>query len=175
MAFGDRLTGFTRSSADVWGGITAGLGAVGLAAGAYSLAQPWAGEIAARDYRAALGTGMDYARAFAVLEDRFRELSAREERRRWIGRGVGALVMLGSAAAIVYTEVTATTPDERLDGRIYGGTGILFGGTFIAASYLLESPIQRLVTVWEREPGLHLEPTVVPTVGGATFGVVVRF
>jgi hypothetical protein len=83
--------------------------------------------------------------------------------------------MAGSAAAVVYSEVTASTPDDRLEGRLIGGTGMVFGGAFVAASYLLESPIERLITVWERDPGLHLQPTVAPTVGGATFGVVGRF
>jgi hypothetical protein len=88
FVFGDRLMGLTRSSANIWGGVTTGLGALLLGAGIYSLAEPWEGEIAAHDYRAALGTGLDNARAFAVAEGRFRELSAREARRRWIARGV---------------------------------------------------------------------------------------
>jgi hypothetical protein len=46
--------------------------------------------------------------------------------------------------------------------------------TMVAASYLLESPTERLITIWGRDPALHLQPTVAPTVGGATFGVVGR-
>ncbi|MGA3123143.1 MAG: hypothetical protein ABSF69_20420 [Polyangiaceae bacterium] len=176
LYFGDRLPGFTRSSADVWGAVTAGIGALYLGAGLYELSKPWGGEIAARDYRATLGTGMDYARAFAVAEERFHELSAREARRRWITRGIAALVVLGSASAWVDNEVTATSPNARLDGRVFGGTGVFLGATVIAATYWVETPLQRLMTIWERDPGmLHLQPTIVPTAGGATFGWVARF
>ncbi len=176
LSFGDRLPGFTRSSANVWGAVTAGVGALYLGAGLYDLLEPWGGEIAARDYRAALGTGMDYARAFAVAEERFHELSVREARRLWITRGIGALVMLGSASGWVYNEATATSPNARLDGRLFGGTGVLLGAAVIAATYWVETPLQRLLTVWERDPGmLHLQPTIAPTAGGATFGWVARF
>jgi hypothetical protein len=176
LAFGGGLENQTRSSANVSGGITAGFGALWLGAGLYTLARPWGGERAAQDYRAALRTGMDYAHAFAAAEVRLREVSARETRSRWLGRSVGALTVLASASALAYNEITATTPDERLAGRVFGGTGILLGATMVAATYLIESPTQRLTTIWERDPGmLHLQPTVVPTQGGAIAGFVGRF
>ena len=55
-------------------------------------------------------------------------------------------------------------------------SGVLLGTTAIAATYWVETPLQRLMTIWERDPGmLHLQPTIVPTAGGATFGLVAHF
>ncbi|HXX67962.1 MAG TPA: hypothetical protein VEK07_12300 [Polyangiaceae bacterium] len=158
------------------GGLFLGISALYAGFGAITLAEPWGGEIAARDYRVALGEQGDYARAFAVAEERLREMSARDERGRWIARSLGAVVAVGSMSAIVYGELAAQTAQERLYDRVFGGTGVLLGATVIAASYFIQSPTQRLMTIWERDPGmLRLQPVVAPTQGGAILGLVGRF
>lgn len=163
-------------TAEVGGALYAGLGALSLGIGAYTLSQPGAGELAASEYRASLQNGTDYARAFAAAEMRLRALAAREAQRRAIQRSVGAVVALVFAGGLAYNEVTATTSTQRLVGRAVGGSGILLGATLIAGSYLIESPIERLTTVWERDPGmLHLQPTFAPVVGGGMFGLTGRF
>jgi len=58
---------------------------------------------------------------------------------------------------------------------VYGGTGALFGAMMIGASYLIESPIERLTKVWETDPGMQrMQPSVAPVVapvqGGLTLG-----
>jgi len=78
LSFGGSLDGQTRGSASFDAGLDLAVGALWLGAGAYTLAEPWGGEIAARDYRTALGTGTDYGRAFAAAEARLREVSALE-------------------------------------------------------------------------------------------------
>jgi hypothetical protein len=180
LYFGGRLDGESRASANAWGGAYLGLGALSLALGAYTLAEPWSGEQAALDYHAALGNGMDYASAFAAAEARLRTLAARESRQHWLQRGLGAFLFVGSAAALAYNEATATSPTDRLVGRAFGGAGVLLGGAVVAASYLIKSPIERLTSIWDRDPGMlnlrpTITPTVAPTLGGATFGLTGRF
>jgi hypothetical protein len=176
LYFGRRLDNASPSSTNAGGALFLGIAGLYAGIGIYELAVPGSGERAAVDYRAALGAGTDYARAFAAAEGRLRELAAREARGRWFGRAAGALIVLGSASALVYNEVTATTADQRLEGRALAGTGVLLGATAIAATYLLESPAQRLTTIWERDPGmLRLQPTIAPLQGGATVGLVGRF
>ena len=180
LHYGNRLDGETRSSANAWGGSYIGVGALSVAYGLYTLAEPWSGEQAAFDYRSALGSATDYARAFAAAEARLRVLSAREAQRHWLMRGAGALLLAGSAVAVIYNEVTPASPTDRLVSRAFGGAGALFGGAVIAASYLIESPTERLMRIWERDPGmLRLQPTiaplVAPTLGGITFGLTGSF
>jgi hypothetical protein len=122
LYYGNRLNGQNRSSANAWGGSYVGFGALMTAYGLYTLAEPWSGEQAAFDYRAALGSGTDYARAFVAAEARLHVLSAREAQRHWLLRGMGALFVVGSAAAITYIEATATSPTDRVVGRAFGGS-----------------------------------------------------
>jgi hypothetical protein len=125
LYYGNRLNGQNRSSANAWGGSYVGFGALMTAYGLYTLAEPWSGEQAAFDYRAALGSGTDYARAFVAAEARLHVLSAREAQRHWLLRGMGALFVVGSAAAITYIEATATSPTDRVVGRAFGGSSRL--------------------------------------------------
>jgi hypothetical protein len=181
LYFAGRLDNATRNSSNVWGGTLVGLGAIAAAYGVYSLAMPWSGEQAALEYRAALGSGTDYARAFAAADARLQVLAEREKRRRWWLRGIGTVVVAGSIALVTYNEVTASSPTQRLDGRLFGGTAALLGGVMVGVSYLIESPIERLMRVWERDPAMrHLQPTeiapqIAPTAGGFTFGLTGRF
>jgi hypothetical protein len=162
--------------AEVGGGLYVGLGALSLGVGAYTLSLPGAGERAASEYRALLQNGTDYARAFAAAETRLRALSEREAQRRAIRRSLGVVVALVFAGGLAYSEVTATSPTQRLVGRAIGGSGVLLGATLVAGSYLIESPIERLTTIWERDPGmLHLQPVVSPVAGGAMLGLTGRF
>jgi hypothetical protein len=177
LYFGERL-GDTKPSKDAYsmGAIFLGAGTLSIAFGGYTLAAPWSGERAALDYHAALGSGTDYARAFAAAEARLRDVSAREARERWLLRGVASTVLLGSAAAITYNELTATTPRERFNGRAFGGVGAMVGGTMLAFSYLIESPVERLTTVWQRDPGmLHVQPAITPTQSGISLGLTGQF
>jgi hypothetical protein len=165
----------SKGSADTFGAVSAGLGALSLAYGAYTLARPWAGERLASDYRAALGSG-DYAHAFAVATERLNEIAAVEARQRWFRGLAGGVVALASAAAIVGTEVSDASVAARFDVRAFGGAGVVLGLTFIASSLWIESPIERLTTVWRRDPSLiHIQPTVAPTQGGAIIGLVGSF
>jgi hypothetical protein len=177
LYFGERL-GDTKPSKDAYpmGAIFLGAGTLSIAFGGYTLAAPWSGERAALDYHAALGSGTDYARAFAAAEARLRDVSAREARERWLLRGVASAVLLGSAAAITYNELTATTPRERFNGRAFGGVGAMVGATMLAFSYLIESPVERLTTVWRRDPGmLHVQPAITPTQSGISLGLTGQF
>lgn len=176
LEYSQSVHGAGNTGGLVWGSAYLGVGGLLAAWGAYSLAEPWSGELAALEYRAALRNGTDYAHAFAAAEARLHELQAREARRQWIVRGLGTLVLVASAAGVAYNEVVATSPIQRLEGRAIGGAGILLGATTIATSYLIESPLQRLTTIWEKDPGmLRLQPTVAPVAGGFTFGLVGRF
>jgi hypothetical protein len=176
LYFGRKLDDASPSATNTGSALFFGLAGLYTGLGVYEWAVPRSGERAALDYRAALGTGTDYARAFAAAEGRLRELAARDARNRWLGRAAGALLVLGSASALVSYEVSATTADQRFEARVLAGTGMLVGATAIAATYLLESTERRLTTIWERDPGmLRLQPTIAPVQGGATAGLVGRF
>lgn len=170
------VQGGDRDTIEAFGGAYVGLAALSAAYAVYTLAEPWSGERVALEYRAALQSGTDYERVFAATETRLRELSIREKHRRWILRGAGALLVAASAAGIVYGEVTARPFVQHLYDRAFGGAGVLFGAAAIGASYWIESPIERLTTIWERDPGmLRLQPAVAPAQGGLTFGLMGRF
>ena len=165
----------TKTGADTVGGMFAGLGALSLAYGTYAFARPWAGERMASEYRSALGRG-DYARAFALANERLDSIAALEAKQRWVRGIAGGLVVLASAAAIVADEVSDASVNARLNARAFGGAGVLLGATAIASAALIESPIGRLTTVWRRDPSLiHFQPVVTPVAGGATVGLVGRF
>ncbi len=165
----------TKTSADAWGTAYLGLGALSVAYGAYTLSRPWSGERLAADYHEAEARG-DYARAFALANERLDALAAAEARERWGRRLVGGLGVLMGAGAIIGTEVSGASIADRIDTRVIGGAGIILGLTVVASTYLIESPIERLTTVWHRDPSLvHIQPTVAPTQGGATLGLVGTF
>jgi hypothetical protein len=80
---------------------------------------------------------------------------------------------------ITYAAMAFRTP-RALTGRAFGGTGVVLGGAMIAASYLIESPIERLTSVWDRDPGMlnlrpSIAPALAPTQGGITLGLTGRF
>jgi hypothetical protein len=149
-----------------------GLGALSLASGIYELARPWSSERLAADYREAL-TKSDYARAFALTSDRLEALARAEERDRWMRAIAGGIVVLGSAAAIVGNELSGPTAAERLDVRAIGGFGVVLGISSIASALLMETPVVHLTKILEGDPGhVRIRPSVTPTQGGATVGVV---
>jgi len=175
FGFDRSLPYISKKGADVVGSVYVGLGALSLAYGAYTLARPWAGERAASDYRAALRTG-DYARAFAVANERLDAIAAAEARTRWARGILGGVAIAGSAAVIVATELLDGSATTRLETRAFGGVGVVLGAALVGSAFLIESPIERLTTVWRRDPGLlQIQPTVAPIHGGATFGLVGSF
>ena len=175
IAFDRSDSSTPKSSADAAGAILLGLGAISLGYSAYTFARPWAGERLASEYRSALGSG-DYAHAFAVANERLDELAAVETRNRWIRGIAGGVLIAGSAAAIAGTELSSESAATRLDVRAFGGALGLIGVAGLASAFFIESPIARLTTVWRRDPSLvHIQPTVAPTQGGATFGLVGSF
>jgi hypothetical protein len=176
LSFGDSLPGTTKKDANIAAGVFFGLTAVSVAGGVYALARPWAGERLATDYRAALGTGGDYARAFAVADDQIHDVAAGESRVRWMQGIAGAVVLGFSAAWIIAVDASSQSAEKRFDARLIGGLGMLIGVGGIATALLIESPIQRLTTIWRRDPGhFHLEPTLAAAPGGAMLGVNGRF
>jgi hypothetical protein len=180
LADAKQLDPSSPSSANLGGAVLLGTGALFGGLGAYFLADPFTGERAAMDYRAALASDGDYARAFAAAESRLHQLAAREDRRRWAARGLGAALVAGSVAWLVCNEVLVKGPTDRLLGRVDGSAILLAGAFSIGASYLMETPEERLMTIWERDPGMqHLQPNLAPVVapvhGGVTMGLVGTF
>ncbi|MGA7122249.1 MAG: hypothetical protein WBY94_19255, partial [Polyangiaceae bacterium] len=175
IAFDRSDSATPKSSADAAGALFLGLGALSLGYSAYTFARPWAGERLASEYRGALAAG-DYAHAFAVANERLDELAAVEARNRWIRGIAGSVLIVGSAAAIVGTELSSESDATRLNVRAFGGALGVIGVVGLASAFLIESPIARLTTVWRRDPSLiHIQPTVAPLQGGATFGLVGSF
>jgi hypothetical protein len=176
IAFDHRLPGLSRTSADVYGGIVIGVGALALLSGGLTLARAWPGERLAASYRADLRAGEDPARAFAAADQRVRELAASEARKRR-ARGIagGGLILL-SGVLIAETERSGNTADVRIAGRIVWGGAALVGASMLADALLVRSPLERLTEVWRRDPGiLQLQPSVAATRGGPMFGLLGRF
>jgi len=164
-----------RCSADAFGAVSAGLGTLSLAYGVYTFARPWSAERLAAEYRAALGTG-DYAHAFAVATERMNALAAAERRGRWLRGAASGVVAAASAAAIVGTELSRPTLGERFATRAIGGAGVVLGITGSASALLIESPVERLTTMWRRDPSvIRIQPTLAPTLGGVTIGITGTF
>jgi hypothetical protein len=176
LAFGPAID-LSQQASHVFGGVFLGLGALSIVGGIYTLAEPWVGERLAMDYRAALGKGGDYAHAFAIADDKIRDVAASEARGRWVQGIAGALLVVTSGLWIVGTELdSAASQQTRFDVRLAGGLGVLLGLSAIATAWLIESPIQRLTTLWQRDPGhFHLEPTLAAAPGGAMVGLNGRF
>jgi hypothetical protein len=41
---------------------------------------------------------------------------------------------------------------------------------------LIESPVERLTTMWRRDPSvIRIQPTLAPTLGGVTIGITGTF
>ncbi len=176
LAFRDRLSDTTRSDATVAGSVYLGLGGLALFQGGYWLGRPWAGERAASEYRGVLKSEGDYGRAFAVADERLRELRADEARDRWIRGILGGVLVLGAGVGFVANEWSASTPDDRLAGRVGLGTVAVLGGTLLGSAFLIQTPTQRLTQIWRRDPSLiQLQPLVAATQGGAFFGALGYF
>jgi hypothetical protein len=46
----------------------------------------------------------------------------------------------------------------------------------LASFLFVETPVEHLTTIWRQDPGrVHIQPTVTPTQGGATIGLVGTF
>ena len=176
IAFDRRLPTLSRTSADVYGGVIIGLGALSLLNGALTLVHSWPGEQLASSYRAALRTGEDPGRAFAAADQRVRELAVSEGRKRRL-RGIagGGLILL-SGVLIAATELSGDSADVRIAGRIVWGGATLVGASILLDALLVESPLERLTAVWRRDPGLlQLQPSIAATHGGPMLGLLGRF
>jgi hypothetical protein len=133
LALHDGLRPYLSShAANLMGAVFLGLSGVSLGYGTYSLLSRWNGERLAVEYARALGHG-DYAAAFALANDRLRELGAAERRNRWVGGVLAGLFTVGSAGALIGEEVVAKSAHERLNGRILAGLGMLVGLSIRAA------------------------------------------
>jgi hypothetical protein len=171
FVFRRRLPDVSRAEADLSGGITAGIGALFLLYGGYTVFRPWTGERLAADYRAALGAG-DSARALALVNDRLPGLTSAETLYRWVSGITGALTALLSATGLVVGEIQAKEPAERLKIRTVTGPGVIAGLAMVGSAILIESPLERLVNVLQRNPDrLQLEPAIAPTRGGVAVGL----
>jgi hypothetical protein len=165
----------SRSAADVAGALLLGGAAGMLAGGIWELARPWSSERLAVDYRDALIKG-DHRQAFAVANDRLESLAAEERRDRWARGVAGGIVAVVSAGATVASELSRPTIQERWNGRVIGGAGVVLGLTSFASALFMETPVAHLTTIWRGDPGrARIRPSLAPTSGGAMVGVTGTF
>ena len=174
--FDDRLPNTRHNDGKTSGGFIMGLGAAYMLWGGYELAFRSPGEKAAAEFRMTVNSGVDVSQAFARADAQLQVLVARERRARWVRGIVGGALILASGTAIVGYEVSHSTPEQLVSSRAFGGTGLLFGGVFIASVFLIESPAERLTKIWRDDPSLvHFQPTVTASANGAMFGLVGTF
>ena len=175
--YGNRLPGFSTRSAHNWGAFNLGLGALWVLRGGYELAfARSSGEKAAAEFRAAVQSGGDPVRAFALADARLQTMVESERRSRWVLGALGGSIALLSTAVVVGFEVEPASPQTRYNSRLFGGTGIFVGGIMLASSLLIESPTERLTRIWRSDPSLvQFQPVVTASSNGATFGLVGSF
>ena len=176
IALHNELTPYlSHQAANFTGAVLLGLSGLSLGYGTYSLLSRWNGERLAVEYGVALSHG-DYAAAFALANDRLRELGVAERRSRWFGGILGGLVTVGSATAMIAEEATAKSAHERLSGRTWAGLGILLGLSILGRAVFMKSPTEQLLDVWQRDAKqIQLQPTLEVTTRGASVGVTGRF
>lgn len=151
----------TRADADQAAVILLSAAGLSTAYGTYLLASLGAGERAAAEYRSALASGGNPGEAFAVADERLREVARRETRGRWIAGIAGGVVFAASLACLVSSELGSRSEDDLKAGRIGCGTGMVVGGTLAASAALIASPVEQLTTIWQKDPGLlQFRPSV---------------
>jgi hypothetical protein len=177
LAFNQRLSYIQETGANVVAGLSLGLGALSLGTGIYRFFSLRGGEQLALDYRSALAAESgDYARAFAIANESLRKVAAAETRQRWIEGIGGSLLFVGAGLALTGHELDQHTPDARVNARAVAGAAMLLGVATLFRAILIESPVQRLLKVWENDSrGLQLQPVVAPVAGGAYLGIEGRY
>jgi hypothetical protein len=134
------------------------------------------GEQLALDYRAAVAANGDYARAFALANDSLRTIAGAQSRQRWVGGVGGGLLLASSGLVLAVHELEAHSLEARLNVRALTGASMLLGLSLLCRALLIESPIQRLLTIWNDDNRrLQLQPVVAPMQGGAYLGAQGRF
>jgi hypothetical protein len=177
LAFHQRLSFTGVTGANIVAGVALGLGALSIGGGIYRFFSLRDGEQLALDYRAALAASSgDYARAFAMANESLQKIAAAETRQRWLEGIGGSLLIVGAGLALTAHELDTHSPDARVTARTLAGAGMLLGATVLFRAILIESPIQRLLKVWENDSrSLQLQPVVSPIAGGAYVGVEGRY
>jgi hypothetical protein len=165
----------------VFGGILLGLGGITVVGGSISLAIPSKTEEAAAEFRRIIDSGGDPAQAFAVADAHLQEL-VRKRRAERIGEAFfGALVFVGSATVLTWSEVTADEDYDKTASRLGWGAGMVAGSMIFTEAVLDRTPVDSLTKIWQDDPslnqyqkprsGVKLHPTVGVLRGGAFFGL----
>jgi hypothetical protein len=176
----ETATGGGETSQVIGYGVQAAVGAGVLLTGAWTLWQPGAGARLASDYREALGSNGDYMRAFALADDKLRDLAKGEALGRWItgiGGGVlsavgGTMIVIGGAFDVWGHDVergqTTRAATKRENARnssvplyLSGGSLLTLGAAWVVSAAFADTPVQRLATIWEHDPGhVQLRPSL---------------
>jgi hypothetical protein len=158
-----------------WTAAAAGAALIGF--GTFHLLVPGDSERLPADYRAALGKERDHSRAFALVDDRLRELAARDNTVRWTyGIGGGFITLCGVALLAVSAAVPDISLQDRKLGFSVGGAITLLGGMWLVSGIFVQTPIQRLTTLWQRDPSrLQLHPSLAVGPQGASIALHGRF
>jgi hypothetical protein len=149
------LTASEKTEARILGGALLGLGGLFTLGGAGALFARNPGEEAADEFRAILRAGGDPARAFAVADERLREIAKARRAERYAAGFFGSLFFLGSTTGFVWSEIAADEGDSRMGPRLGWGAGALGGLLMIADAALMDTPTDSLTRIWRDDPSLN--------------------
>jgi len=159
-AFGDTLI--------IEGGVFAVLGAV-------QIVVPRDGEVLYEDYTRELADpSVDGARLVARTEQRLFDMADSSRRLRQVLSPAGWSVAVASAGLFAAEEITDSNPKRRLELGVT--TGIVgFVGLLIGSVSSVPTPIERMVDLWNSDPGIQRLPRaperpsigLIPVLGGA--------
>jgi hypothetical protein len=149
------LTAAEKTETRILGGALLGLGGLFTLGGAGALFARTPGEKAAGEFRAILRAGGDPTRAFAVADERLREIAKARRAERYAAGFFGSLFFLGSTTGFVWSEIAADEGDSRMGPRLGWGAGALGGLLMIADAALMDTPTDSLTRIWRDDPSLN--------------------
>jgi hypothetical protein len=144
-----------KTEAYVLGGSLVGLGGLFVLGGVGSMLSKTTGETTAEEFRNAVRSGGDPARAFATADERLRELVRARRAERYAAGLIGTLVFLGSVTGLIWSEVAADEGESRMVPRLGFSAGALGGALMLADAVWMDTPTDSLTRIWREDPSLN--------------------
>jgi hypothetical protein len=147
--------------------------------GAYSLIVPRDGEILYEDYvRDMADPSVDGARLVARTEQRLFDMADTTRNVRHVLAPAGWSVAVASAGLFAAEEISDPNPKRRLELGVTSGI-VGFVGLLVGSVSSVPTPIERMVDLWNSDPGIQRLPRtperpvvgVIPVPGGAALSV----
>jgi hypothetical protein len=144
-----------KREARILGGVTLGVGTLFVVGGVTSALSPQKGEHAARDFRRAVQSGQDPARAFAEANGVVDELVETRKAERAAEAIIGSIVIAGCVTGLTVGEIAAEGGGDRMGRRLGWSAGIVGGAMMLGDALFTRQPIDSLSRIWREDPSLN--------------------